>query len=55
MTEELFGPISSIVTLDGHDAAIRQICGRLQPPSVYVLDSDDVSPDSYTVQTSAGR
>jgi hypothetical protein len=39
MTEECFGPISSIVTVNGHDAATRQIRGRLQPASVYVFDA----------------
>ncbi len=54
MTEEIFGPILPIVTVDDTFAAIRFINERPKPLALYVFSSNDDTVDAVLGRTSSG-
>ncbi|RZV41182.1 MAG: aldehyde dehydrogenase family protein [Acidimicrobiales bacterium] len=54
MSEEIFGPILPIITVDNIDAAIRFVNDRPKPLALYVFANDDDVVDRVLSRTSSG-
>lgn len=54
MTEEIFGPILPIITVDSVDDAIRFVNERPKPLALYVFTDDDHVADRVLGRTSSG-
>ncbi|MEE2755699.1 MAG: aldehyde dehydrogenase family protein [Myxococcota bacterium] len=54
MSEEIFGPILPVLSIDGAEAAIRFINGRDKPLALYIFTGDDAVAESILSRTSSG-
>ncbi|RMH77733.1 MAG: aldehyde dehydrogenase family protein [Actinomyces sp.] len=54
MSEEIFGPILPVVTVDDLDAAIAFVAARPRPLALYVFAGDDTVADEVIARTSSG-
>ncbi|MFW2383115.1 MAG: aldehyde dehydrogenase family protein, partial [Acidimicrobiales bacterium] len=54
MTEEIFGPILPVVTVDSVDDAIRFVNGRPKPLALYPFSKDDDTIEEILRRTSSG-
>ncbi len=54
MTEEIFGPILPLVTVDGVDEAVAFVASRPKPLALYVFSTDDEVVDRVIAGTSSG-
>ena len=54
MTEEIFGPILPVITIESMDAAVDFVNERDKPLALYVFADDDDAADSLVERTTAG-
>lgn len=54
MTQEIFGPILPVITVESMDAAVKFVNDRAKPLALYVFADDDKAADRIIDQTSSG-
>ncbi len=54
MTEEIFGPILAVITIESMDEAVKFVNQRDKPLALYVFADDDAAADRLIDETSSG-